>query len=569
MNLAKLSYLCRLAGQRSANQAILLVCLFCSPLLNAAAQHAFQLSGRTADWPSVDAGQVYFRENKGQVRDQHQNPRADVLYSGEAEGLHYHLKADGLHYQLSRVERWGKETCRNSLSAGLQGIEQNEPIETSIWRVDVDWAGARAETCIEPSEALPGYEHFYNVPPGSEPALFVKRYQSLTYHDLYPGIDLRFYKGSHGGLEYDFIVRPEADYRQIRLSIRGADLSVDAEERLILATPLGKIAEGSLYVHQEGKPVAASWVIHGNEAGIALGGPYDSSKALIIDPPVLVWGTYFGGSGNDRGHACTLDGDNNLYLAGETNSIANIATAGAHQFDYGGGNMDAFLAKFNHSGERVWSTYYGGSDPDIGADCAVDENGMVYLAGRTLSAQNIATAGAHQEHYGGAADAFLAKFDQDGLRQWGTYYGDFHLEDNVLCAVSKTGAVFLAGLTYSDENIATPGTHLENIPSAVAAFLIKFDSEGNRQWGTYFGGNSLPEPYACAADQQGNIYLAGTTSDMGVATPGAHQENLGGDTDAFLAKFNPEGNLLWATYYGGESFDNGRSCAVGLAEKCI
>jgi gliding motility-associated-like protein len=131
---------------------------------------------------------------------------------------------------------------------------------------------------------------------------------------------------------------------------------------------------------------------------------------------VRQWGTYYGGSGVDYGHSCSTDATGNVYLAGSTDSNTGtvIATAGAHQSAYGGGNNDAFLVKFNASGIRQWGTYYGGSGIEAGYSCSTDASGNVYLAGDTPSNTGtvIATTGAHQSAYGGGGtwDAFLVKF---------------------------------------------------------------------------------------------------------------------------------------------------------------
>jgi hypothetical protein len=73
---------------------------------------------------------------------------------------------------------------------------------------------------------------------------------------------------------------------------------------------------------------------------------------------------------------------------------------------------------------------------------------------------------------------------------------------------------------------------------------------------------------SCAADQYGNIYLAGVArSDSGISFNG-HQNDLEGPSDAFLAKFNTDGELQWGTYYGGEGDDAGHHCSVDRETTC-
>lgn len=248
-----------------------------------------------------------------------------------------------------------------------------------------------------------------------------------------------------------------------------------------------------------------------------------------------------------------------MYLAGISRTSVETGTPRTHQPYHSGGGSDAFLAKFSSSGVRIWGTYYGGMDRDEGYSCVVDPSGYVYLAGTTRSG-GMASYGAHQTTKEGTEDAFLVKFDSNGIRQWATYYGGTFNETALACALSGSDAVYLTGLTSSSNNIATPAAYPEtHAGGVVEAFLVKFDSSGVRQWGTYFGGSGMDFAYSCRVGWQGALYLAGLTgSSGGIATSNAHQATFGGGiSDAFLAKFDPNGMclslgfLLWGQRMGG------------------
>ena len=114
---------------------------------------------------------------------------------------------------------------------------------------------------------------------------------------------------------------------------------------------------------------------------------------------------------------------------------------------------------------RLWGTYYGGLvwDSDFGQSCATDANGNVYLTGQTGSSDGIATAGAHQTIYQFPLDAFLVKFNSSGVRQWGTYYGGSQIEYGYSCATDANGNVYLTGHTRSSDGIATAGGHQNTV----------------------------------------------------------------------------------------------------------
>jgi hypothetical protein len=290
--------------------------------------------------------------------------------------------------------------------------------------------------------------------------------------------------------------------------------------------------------------------------------------SITIAQNVRAWGTYYTGTGqvqpngDERGHSCITDAAGNVYMVGFTSSNSDIATAGAHQTVLMGGG-DAFLVKFNSSGVRQWGTYYGGAGGDAASSCAIDASGNVYMIGVTNSTSGIATAGAHET---AVNDAFLVKFNSNGVRQWGTY---LESDGNNACTADASGNVYIVGLTNSTSGIATAGAHQTMMLGSGDAFLVKFNSSGVKQWGTYFGGTSSGASgnetgISCATDASGNIYMVGHTGNTaGIATVGAHQTVYGGNNiEAFLVKFNTSGVMQWGTYYGGIGDDRGLSCAT-------
>jgi len=142
-----------------------------------------------------------------------------------------------------------------------------------------------------------------------------------------------------------------------------------------------------------------------------------------------------------RANNCTTDGTGNVYIVGITQSLTNIASPGAHQVTYGEGLGDCFMVKFTTGGQRLWATYYGGSQYDNAFGCSTDNSRNVYIAGTTYSGsgfEEIATPGSHQPLKGGAGECFIAKFDSLGVRQWGTYYGGINAELHTVAHPGRT-----------------------------------------------------------------------------------------------------------------------------------
>ena len=122
----------------------------------------------------------------------------------------------------------------------------------------------------------------------------------------------------------------------------------------------------------------------------------------------LVYSTYLGGSAVDVGQGVAVDSAGDAYVAGRTTSANFPTTASAFQAAHGG-NDDAFVARLNATGSALrYSTYLGGSAPDLATGIAVDVSANAYVTGLTQSA-NFPTANPLQPAMAGGQEAFVAK----------------------------------------------------------------------------------------------------------------------------------------------------------------
>jgi hypothetical protein len=513
----------------------------------------------------VAAQLLSFTENKGQICDQNSKPRPDILFSGSADGMDYHLRKNGISYQLNKISSW-KAVENSRVSKDLK-----VPDQTSIYRLDINWLNCNQNIQIEKDQELEGLMNYYLevCPDGVHE---VKSYAGVTFENIYNGINLHYYEKA-GLLKYDYMVAPHTDYKQIRLQINGATkISLQRDGSVIISTPLGKIREGQPVVFQNGKQLSAKWILKNNELSFEVEN-YDPGFELIIDPAVRTWGTYYGGSGYLFGMAVVTDASNNVIIGGMAYSTAGVATSGAYQATIGG-SSDAYVAKFNASGVRIWGTYYGGSGTEWGFGACTDVNGNIFLTGYTTSTVTgvIATPGAFQMSNGGSYDAFLVKFNGLGVRQWGTFYGHQYADQGNSCSADFNGNVYLTGYISSNTStptgtlIASTGSHQDTYGGGnYDAFLVKFSSTGVRKWATFYGGNAVDQGNSCSADALGNIYLAGYTSSntgTAIATSSAFQTSQGGSNDAFLAKFDSTGIRQWGTFCGGVADERALSCST-------
>jgi hypothetical protein len=188
-------------------------------------------------------------------------------------------------------------------------------------------------------------------------------------------------------------------------------------------------------------------------------------------------------------------------------------------------------------------------------------NGDLYLQGTVESETGIATPGAHQTSYGGGiSDAFLSKWDTNGVFKWGTYYGGSGEDHGRGVKTDADGNAYIMGWTTSLTGLSTPGAVQANWAEAYEAdgdakpdgFMGKFHPDGTWEWGTYYGGKGKEQTLGLAIDNDNEIiYAAGySSSTINISTPGSFQPVYTGTTDGFLAKFTLDGDRVWGSYFG-------------------
>ncbi|MFN5325200.1 MAG: SBBP repeat-containing protein [Bacteroidota bacterium] len=370
------------------------------------------------------------------------------------------------------------------------------------------------------------------------------------------------------GIKYDFMVKPGGNPRDIRMLYDHANsLRVNEEGELIINTDGGVINDGRPSVFQSNELIKSGYRLDGKTVSFEIA-KYDENKELRIDP-IVTWSTYFGGSADDYGTCVAIDASGNVFMSGYTFSTTGVATAGVHQQVYGQ-NGDAYITKFSTSGARLWTTYFGGSQDDYSRAISISPTGRICITGETASANAINNGGFQSAFGGGTYDAFVASFNTNGFLVWSTYFGGSANDFGASITHDISGNLYVTGNTLSTNGIAGGSPIHQSTKSSLAdAFLVKFDSLGNRIWSTYYGGNYDDFGYSVKTDVLGNVFFGGSTkSSSGMATSGAYDvsasSTTGANSDGFLVKFNSSGARVFGTYYGGTSNDLIRSIAIDV-----
>src|SRR5258708_5275515 len=428
-------------------------------------------------------------------------------------------------------------------------------------QVRMKLVGAAGTSGSQPENLLPSVSHYYI---GDDPKQWhpnVPNYERVKFDQVYPGVDLVYY-GNQQRLEYDFVLRPGAEPKQIRLAYSGADsMRLDSVGDLILNVQGKVLRQRRPLVYQEigGKRVeiAGGYELTKRTGEVRFAvAHYDRAKPLIIDP-ILAYSTYLGGAGSDQGNAIAVDSTGAAYVTGYTNGI--FPTLNASQNTFGGGSQDAFVAKLSPSGALVYSTYLGGSTTDLGNGIAVDSTGAAYVTGYTTG--GFPTLNAEQNTFGGGLnDAFVVKLGPTGTLVYSTYLGGTGDERGNGIAVDSLGAAYITGYTTgafptlnAEQNTYAGGTQ--------DAFVAKLSPSGALVYSPYLGGTGNDVGYGMVVDRTGAADITGKTNG-GFPTLNAEQNTLGGGFDAFVVKLNPSGSLNYSTYLGGSGSDQGNGIAT-------
>jgi uncharacterized repeat protein (TIGR01451 family) len=198
----------------------------------------------------------------------------------------------------------------------------------------------------------------------------------------------------------------------------------------------------------------------------------------------------------------------------------------------------------------VWSTYYGGNTIDEYGRVETDIDGNIYLSGDTWSTNEIAYNGFDGDFNGGWGDVFLVKFNSEGQRIWATYFGGEGQDLSRNLTSDYVGNIYVVGNTFSETGIAYKGFKNQKNES-YDAFLVKFSSSGQRLWATYYGGDQMDTGSDVVVDKSLNVYLSGFSNGSTGLAHNGFQNSVIGDYDSFIVKFNESGTGIWGTYFGG------------------
>lgn len=251
------------------------------------------------------------------------------------------------------------------------------------------------------------------------------------------------------------------------------------------------------------------------------------------------WLQDFGSSGSELANEIVSDPEGNLYLVGVTDGdLVNENS----------GSVDVWLAKYNSDGERLWIRQFGTALVDLSYSVDVDDAGNVYLSGHS------GKAAAEEERelslLGQTLDPWVAKYDSDGNQLWFQELEINGLSEAYGVVADGSERIYATGWTLGDFGEKNAGLY--------DTWLARLDSDGNLLWNQQFGSEDYEFPWGIDTDSQGNVYTTGwTLGDLGNVNAGSY--------DPWLAKYDSDGNQIWTRQFG-TSGDDGTGTFFGGIE---
>lgn len=300
-------------------------------------------------------------------------------------------------------------------------------------------------------------------------------------------------------------------------------------------------------------------------------GHFDSVAAKLSPTgAALVYGTYLGGAGLDRGYGVAIATNGEAIYIGETEAAGFPRVGGLDlPEDFPNGYVTRLTSTL---GTVVFSSFIGGVTGEGGVDTgraiAVDSGGFIYITGAAAEPSFPTTAGAADTVFGSdyrLKEAYVTKIAPGGASLvYSTFLGGDGDDVGAAIQVDDAGIVTVAGDTCSVDFPETPGAY-NPAYGGCDIFAVRLSADGSSVlYATTFGGSSIEYCRGLGIDDSGSIFLAGETWSSNFPTvAGAIDTTLGGPIDGFLARISSDGtSLVYGTYVGGMGTDRVNSLAV-------
>lgn len=283
-------------------------------------------------------------------------------------------------------------------------------------------------------------------------------------------------------------------------------------------------------------------------------GGYDAFLLMLNDSGQLVRSTYYGGTGSDQGLAIAKGNNGEIVLAGSATSNDLPNASAGYQGTFGG-MIDAFISVWDNSFNLQWCSYYGGTNvEDIHTVCVTPLN-QIAFAGATRSFDFPVSANAWQSGLLSQPDNYIVTFDMNGNRLYATYFGGTNNEDANGIVGDENGNIYLSGFTYSADFPTQGTIFQPNILGQQDVYVSRFDSTGQLVWSTFVGGSGQDVAWGMTRLGKYIFICGETESNTFPVSANAIQPAISASSDGFVIKMDTTGQMVSGTFMGGNGVD--------------
>lgn len=217
------------------------------------------------------------------------------------------------------------------------------------------------------------------------------------------------------------------------------------------------------------------------------------------------WNTTWGGSYLDKGNRLAVDSLDNVYEVGVTDPDGSAL-------------YDIALVKYSKWGVQQWNRTWGGSEDDMAYGIVIDPSDNIYIAGYTKSYDDA------------DGDMVILKYDNSGNYQWNKTWSGSEFDVAYDITIDSMNNFYVTGQTNS----------LGEINGDLV--LIKFDSSWIELWNVTWGGDEPDRGFTIKIDSNDYVVVGGGSQST---------DDMAGETDALIIKYDTSGNLEWQKSWGG------------------
>lgn len=515
---------------------------------------------------SPDFGKIplYFISNQGQM-DKH------ALYYARTQRYTLWLTSEGLVFDFIKKESTSKnnDKQKNNKMTQLPGKfddQSNIKYQREVSRLI--FQNANPHPVVTPIDGTDYKVNYFIGNNKKKWKMDIPTSKAILYQEIYNRIDLKIY-GMEREVEYDWKVKPGGRVSDICFKYQDVkSVTIDGSGHLVIDTRMGQLVHKKPVGFQviDGKlidiPVAFKQIdpfTYGFQAG-----SYNTNYELIIDPLVLVYSTYLGGSNVDNVYSIAVDNSGCAYVAGYTGSI-NFPLRNPIKNTLEVNYLDGFITKFSSTGNSlIYSTYIGSSNIDYCYGVAVDSNNCAYVVGYTRGS-DFPTQNPYQVTFGGNIDAFITKLSSTGNSLiYSTFIGRSDNEYACAVTVDNSGAAYVVGAAALNFPITSSAFDTTYNGGGRDLFVLKMLPSGTDIiYSTYLGGSKTEDVTDLVVDDSGVLYIVGNLDSIDFPTQNAYKGYISGIWDAFITKVNASGSgLEYSTYFGGTNTDQIHSVAI-------